>query len=90
MTPPALTGEGAPAVTLNGATLTLRYATFAAYRDRALADHARVESMPARIVASQVDEVPVHGLGAGSGEVVAAYVLAPIEAPAAKPTAAKR
>lgn len=85
MTPPTLTGPGAPVVDFDGATLVLHYATIADYGARIHADHAEVETLPgARIVSSCVDETPIYGLGAGSGAVHCTYLLAPA-APPAKP-----
>lgn len=82
MNAPTLTGEDAPVVTLDGSTLTLHYASLAAYSARIHADHAAVEAI-ARITSSCVDDVPIYGLGAGSGSMRVTYSLAPLEAPAA-------
>lgn len=73
-----LTGADAPDIAIDGARLTLTYATLAQYTARVAADDAAVRALPDVVaVESWLDEVACIGAPVGSGRQRVSYALAP-------------
>lgn len=83
----SLPGDDAPDIALDGARLTLTYASAEQYSARISDDDAAVRALPDVIaVASSVDELATLGAPVGAGRQRVSYVLAPAPAPKSLPT----